>query len=83
MLGVRGASLPAGQSAAAASALEAEIKAGADTKLLDVNADGNADGDDGILVARYMFGLRGAELVAGFSDLDADAVAAKIAELLP
>ncbi|CAJ2377334.1 MAG: hypothetical protein IBGAMO2_670002 [Arenicellales bacterium IbO2] len=52
-----------------------------DTKLLDVNADGNADGDDGILVARYMFGLRGAELVAGFSDLDADAVAAKIAEL--
>ncbi|MDA7961525.1 MAG: fibronectin type III domain-containing protein [Gammaproteobacteria bacterium] len=81
LLGVRGAALPDKQSAAGADAVEAEIKAGADTKLLDVNADGNADGDDGILVARYMFGLRGAELVAGFSDLDADAVAAKIAEL--
>ncbi len=83
LLGVRGAALPDKQSAAGADAVEAEIKAGADTKLLDVNADGNADGEDGILVARYMFGLRGAELVAGFSGVDADAVAAKIAELLP
>ncbi|MDA8007830.1 MAG: cadherin-like beta sandwich domain-containing protein [Gammaproteobacteria bacterium] len=83
LLGVRGDALTKGQSAAAFGEVEAEIKPGADGILLDVNEDGNADGDDGILIARYLFGLRGAELTAGFSNLDADAIAAKIAGLLP
>ena len=83
LLGVRGAALTQGQSAAAFGELEPEIKIGADNKFLDVDADGDADGDDGILIARYLFGLRGAELTAGFSGLDAAEIAANIAGLLP
>ncbi|MDA8014204.1 MAG: cadherin-like beta sandwich domain-containing protein [Gammaproteobacteria bacterium] len=83
LLGVRGAALTQGQSAAAFGELEPEIKIGADNMFLDVDGDGDADGDDGILIARYLFGLRGAELTAGFSGLDAAEIAANIAGLLP
>ena len=82
--GVTGAALTNGLADAAdTAAITAHIQCGADVEALDVDADGGIDHVDGILVARYVLGLRGDELVASFGDLDADEVAAKIAALLP
>ena len=52
--------------------------------LFDVDGSAAADATDGLLIARYLLGLRGAELTAGLeSDLaqntDAEKIAAKIA----
>ena len=83
LLGVRGAALTAGQSELGAPRLEAAVQAGVRGMELDANENGAVDGDDGILIARYLLGLRGADLIAGFSNLDAAAIAAKIAGLMP
>ena len=86
LLGVTGAALTFGQTGATAENVAAKIdagKAGA-SGLLDVDGDSETDGDDGILIARYMFGLRGAALVDGIGDLqesDASGIEAKIAAL--
>ncbi|MDA8014672.1 MAG: fibronectin type III domain-containing protein [Gammaproteobacteria bacterium] len=84
VFGVTGAALTNGLADAAdTAAITERIQCGADVEALDVDADGGIDHVDGILVARYVLGLRGDELVASFGDLDADEVAAKIAALLP
>jgi len=87
LLGVRGAGLVQGQSAADTfTALEAELKKGVDSKALDVDADGDVDGNDGILVARYLLGLRNAALVAEIAGIDVDdagVIEQNISDLLP
>ncbi|MDA7957401.1 MAG: hypothetical protein MPK34_09315 [Gammaproteobacteria bacterium] len=74
LLGVLGASLVAAQSAADASAVAANIDLGSRTRELDVNADGAVNAADGILITRWLLGLRGDELVAGFADASAAVV---------
>ena len=86
LLGVTGAALTFGQTGAAAEDVADKIAAGkADASgHLDVDGDNDTDADDGILITRYMFGLRGAALVAGIGDLeesDASGIEAKIAAL--
>ncbi len=83
LLGVRGAALPAGQSELEAARLEAAVQAGVHAGTLDVDGDGGVDEVDGILIARYLLGLRGADLVAGFSGLNAVNIEIRIADLLP
>ncbi len=86
LLGVTGAALTFGQTGAATEDVADKIAAGkADASgHLDVDGDNDTDADDGILITRYMFGLRGAALVAGIGDLeesDASGIEAKIAAL--
>ncbi|MGR3984630.1 MAG: fibronectin type III domain-containing protein [Gammaproteobacteria bacterium] len=81
LLGVRGAALVRGQTNSSAGALEPELKNGADSKALDVDGDGDADGTDGILIARYLFGLRGNDLIKGFPGITADNIAAIVANI--
>ncbi|CAJ2377641.1 MAG: hypothetical protein IBGAMO2_80011 [Arenicellales bacterium IbO2] len=86
LLGVTGAALTFGQTGAAAEDVADKIAAGkADASgHLDVDGDNDTDADDGILITRYMFGLRGAALVDGIGDLeesDAGGIEAKIAAL--
>ncbi|MDA7990033.1 MAG: cadherin-like beta sandwich domain-containing protein [Gammaproteobacteria bacterium] len=83
LLGARGASLAAGQSELRAARLEAAVQAGVHAGTLDVDGDGGVDEVDGILIARYLLGLRGADLVAGFSGLNAVNIEIRIADLLP
>ncbi|MDA7972207.1 MAG: cadherin-like beta sandwich domain-containing protein [Gammaproteobacteria bacterium] len=83
LLGARGESFAAGQSGLDAARLEAAVQAGIRGMKLDVDGDNTVDGDDGILIARYVLGLRGAELIAGFSGLTASDVETKISDLLP
>ena len=52
--------------------------------LFDVDGSAAADATDGLLIARYLLGLRGAELIAGLEEnlaqnTDAEKIAAKIA----
>ncbi len=86
LLGVSGDALTAGLSAGDGDTAFSKIDAGKiDTSVdMDVDGDSNTDGDDGILIARYMLGLRGAELVDGIGSLqesDASGIEAKIAAL--
>ncbi|MDA8011785.1 MAG: dockerin type I domain-containing protein, partial [Gammaproteobacteria bacterium] len=86
LLGVTGAALTFGQTGAATEDVGDKVAAGkADASgHLDVDGDNDTDADDGILITRYMFGLRGAALVAGIGDLeesDASGIEAKIAAL--
>ena len=86
LLGVTGAALTFGQTGAAAEDVADKIAAGkADASgHLDVDGDNDTDADDGILITRYMFGLRGAALVEGIGSLtesDAGGIEAKIAAL--
>jgi len=86
LLGVRGAALLRGQASGDAGAFQAVLKTGVDSKALDVDGNGNVNGDDGILIARFLLGLRDANLVAGIGGLgdnDADAIEEKIYDLLP
>ncbi|MGR3983740.1 MAG: fibronectin type III domain-containing protein, partial [Gammaproteobacteria bacterium] len=84
LLGVSGDSLVHGQAdPAKAGDIAAKLAAGRAGKALDVDGDGDVDGDDGILVARYLLGLRGDALVASFPQADADDVRKKIEELQP
>ena len=86
LLGVTGAALTFGQTGAAAEDVADKVAGGkADASgHLDVDGDNDTDADDGILITRYMFGLRGAALVDGIGDLeesDASGIEAKIAAL--
>jgi len=83
LLGVRGAALVSGQAAGRFDMFEAVLKNGADSNALDVDGDADVDGDDGILIARYLLGLRGDVLVKGFAGADQGVVARNIMELLP
>ncbi|MDA7972490.1 MAG: DUF5011 domain-containing protein, partial [Gammaproteobacteria bacterium] len=83
LLGVRGEALAAGQANLPGANMSAFIAGGS------FNVDGNTDAGnewwDGVLLLRYLLGLRGADLIAEHPDaaaLDADAVAAAIAALL-
>ena len=60
--------------------IAARIQAGKDGLALDLDGDKDADCVDGILLARYLLGLRGGALRGDFS-VDADAVAARAAAL--
>ncbi|MGR3913457.1 MAG: cadherin-like beta sandwich domain-containing protein [Gammaproteobacteria bacterium] len=84
LLGVRGEFLVQGQGApGSAAALEAELKNGVDSLALDVDGNGEVNGDDGIFTARYLLGLRGEDLVGGFAGKTAAEIERNIAELLP
>ncbi|MDA8007930.1 MAG: cadherin-like beta sandwich domain-containing protein, partial [Gammaproteobacteria bacterium] len=86
LLGVTGDALTAGQSRAGADAVERRIQTGTDQLALDADGDGAVDENDGLLLARYLLGLRGAALVAGIGSLaegDASGIESNIAALLP
>jgi len=84
LLGVRGEFLVQGQAApGSAAALEAELKNGVDSLALDVDGNGEVNGDDGIFTARYLLGLRGEDLVGGFDGKTAADIERNIAGLLP
>ncbi|CAJ2377132.1 MAG: exported hypothetical protein [Arenicellales bacterium IbO2] len=83
LLGVRGEALAAGQANLPGANMSAFIAGGS------FNVDGNTDAGnewwDGVLLLRYLLGLRGADLIAEHPDaaaLNADTVAAAIAALL-
>ncbi|CAJ2377133.1 MAG: exported hypothetical protein [Arenicellales bacterium IbO2] len=83
LFGVRGEALADGQANLPVANMETFIAGGG------FNVDGNTDAGsewwDGVLLLRYLLGLRGADLIAEHPDtatLDADAVAAAIAALL-
>ena len=83
LLGSRGPSLIRRQSAGNFRDYESSLQDGVATNALDVDGDGDSDETDGFLIARYLFGLRGDELFAGFTVNDEAATAANIAALLP
>ena len=74
LLGAPGNLVIRRQTAAAADAVAANIDLGTRTRELDVNADGAVNAADGILITRWLLGLRGDELVAGFADASAAVV---------
>ncbi len=74
LLGAPGNLVVRRQTAAAADAVAANIDLGMRTRELDVNADGAVNAADGILITRWLLGLRGDELVAGFDDTSAAVV---------
>ncbi|MGR3914596.1 MAG: cadherin-like beta sandwich domain-containing protein [Gammaproteobacteria bacterium] len=79
LLGVRGAALVDGQGENAGT-VEDNVQNGINLGLLDIDGDSDADGTDGILLARALLGLRGDALSGGLG-LDA-AAKAKVAENL-
>ncbi|MDA7967858.1 MAG: hypothetical protein MPK31_02830, partial [Gammaproteobacteria bacterium] len=83
LLGAEAASVTANQSGTAAATVAGNIQDGVDLGLLDVDADNDTDGNDGIMVARYILGLRGDELVAGMGDAVAATVEGKMGALTP
>ncbi|MGR3912935.1 MAG: putative Ig domain-containing protein [Gammaproteobacteria bacterium] len=85
LLGVRGAALLDGQNdgdAAAATRIGGNIQDGADLGALDVDADSDVDWMDGVLLARYLLGLRDEVLVAGMDGAVAATVAGNVRALL-
>ncbi|MDA7967309.1 MAG: hypothetical protein MPK31_00010 [Gammaproteobacteria bacterium] len=79
-----GAALTAGLAdAASAPGIAAAIQCGRDAMALDVDADGDVDGADSILISRYLLGLRGAALTDEVGGADANAVSGAIRALLP
>ncbi|MGR3914032.1 MAG: dockerin type I domain-containing protein, partial [Gammaproteobacteria bacterium] len=81
LLGVRGASLVDGQSDPANLAIVTEnLEFGEEVLLLDANDDGEINGKDGILIARYLLGLRGDALLEGLAD-DKEKAREKVREL--
>ena len=83
LLGAEAASVTANQSGTAAATVAGNIQDGVDLGLLDVDADNDTDGNDGIMVARYILGLRGDELIAGMGDAVAATVEGKMGALTP
>ena len=83
LLGVRGDTLLAGQSAGDAQSAEERVASGAENLELDVDANQTSDAKDGILILRYMLGLRGESLTAEIADADAATVQMKMETLLP
>jgi len=80
LLGVTGAALVDPQVESAAREIAARIQVGVDSRLLDVNDDGDVDGDDGIIIARHLLGLRGQLLVLNMPpDTELATVLAKLA----
>ncbi|CAJ2377706.1 MAG: hypothetical protein IBGAMO2_960002 [Arenicellales bacterium IbO2] len=64
--------------------MEAAVESGVRGLELDADGDGSVDGDDGILIARYLLGLRGAELTNGISGRPtASTVESTLSDLLP
>ena len=85
LLGVRGAALVAGQSNPDnAAAVAKRIKNGLGVLDVSGNDRANPDGDDGILIARYFLGLRGAALVRGIAPRpEPNTVKTNIMQFLP
>ena len=85
VLGLGGRSLLVGQSDGSIRAHESALQVGIDSDALDVDADEDVDGVDGILIVRYLSGLRGDGLFAGLSVAVAAraAVLGRIDDLLP
>ncbi|MDA7970726.1 MAG: putative Ig domain-containing protein, partial [Gammaproteobacteria bacterium] len=83
LLGAEAVSVIAKQTGTTAATVAGNIQDGVDLGLLDVDADNDTDGNDGIMVARYILGLRGDELVAGMGDAVAATVEGKMAALTP
>ena len=83
LLGAEAVSVAEKQTGATASEVAGNIQDGVDLGMLDVDADNDTDGNDGIMVARYILGLRGDELVAGMGDAVAATVEGKMAALTP
>ncbi|MGR3915136.1 MAG: hypothetical protein OD918_11620, partial [Gammaproteobacteria bacterium] len=81
LLGVRGKSLTEGQSNEDPDVVAANI---ADCiAFLHLDEDKKVTRYDGILLVRYLLGLRGDALVKGFPDIDSDAVMRNIKKFLP
>ncbi|MGR3914733.1 MAG: dockerin type I domain-containing protein, partial [Gammaproteobacteria bacterium] len=70
LLGVRGPALVDGQSNANANKVAKNIQAGIPNLKLDVNADKKVDGKDGLIIARFLLGLRGDALLKGLEGDD-------------
>ncbi|CAJ2376865.1 MAG: hypothetical protein IBGAMO2_490027 [Arenicellales bacterium IbO2] len=83
LLGAEAVSVIAKQTGTTAATVAGNIQDGVDLGLLDVDADNDTDANDGIMVARYILGLRGDELVAGMGDAVAATVEGKMAALTP
>ncbi len=83
LLGAEAVSVAEKQTGATASEVAGNIQDGVDLGMLDVDADNDTDGNDGIMIARYILGLRGDELVAGMGDATAATVEGKMAALTP
>ncbi|MGR3913481.1 MAG: cadherin-like beta sandwich domain-containing protein, partial [Gammaproteobacteria bacterium] len=86
LLGVRGAALLDGQhdgDAAAATRIGGNIQDGVDLASLDLDDDSDVDWRDGILLARYLLGLRDEVLVAGMDGAVAATVEGNVRALLP
>ena len=83
LLGAEAVSVAEKQTGATASEVAGNIQDGVDLGMLDVDADNDTDGNDGIMIARYILGLRGDELVAGMGDAVAATVEGKMAALTP
>ena len=81
-LGIGGSDLVSGQSGALPGLVSGNLASSLSRPALDVDGDGDADAVDGLLLARYLSGLRRDALSSGFSSLDADAVSVRIAGLL-
>ncbi|MGR3914778.1 MAG: putative Ig domain-containing protein, partial [Gammaproteobacteria bacterium] len=82
LLGVRGAALIDGQSIGNATTIGGNIQDGVDLAALDVDADSDVDWRDGILLARYLLGLRDEVLVAGMDGAVAATVEGNVRALL-
>ncbi|MGR3983768.1 MAG: cadherin-like beta sandwich domain-containing protein, partial [Gammaproteobacteria bacterium] len=81
LLGVRGAKLVEAQSGDGnAGKVEENVQHGIALDVLDIDGDGDTDGNDGILLARYFAGLRGEALIANLG-LEQDALAGVLAKL--
>ncbi len=68
LIGLEGAPLVAGVTAASAAPIDASAMTAKLDKMLaqlDVDGNGRPDSADGLLIVRYLFGLRGSALIAG------------------
>ena len=70
LLGAHGRGLIAGQNHDETADAEARLRAGVESGVLDVDGSGAVNESDGILILRYLLGLRGGALVAGIMEAD-------------
>jgi len=82
LLGVRAAALTAPQRNADHDAVASRAADGVRTSDLDVDGADGVNGEDGIMLARYLLGLRGAALTDGLAATDHAAVETNMQALL-
>ncbi|MGR3913542.1 MAG: cadherin-like beta sandwich domain-containing protein [Gammaproteobacteria bacterium] len=81
LLGLRNADLTDGLTLAPASTPQDNIAAAIADMSLDVDGNNAITAADGILIARYLLGVRGAALIEGQTDMQANVVEAAAAAL--